>query len=146
MKIVEFIYDKTIKSPKRLWNNVFVIYSPERIRLQPGENGKLDMKVLIFPPNQIIFGCTLLPTFCENGLKLENSFYILTDNNTNNLNQPINLPWRLQFELVNRSINTTFLIRKRKEIGYVTSLNKGLDELKVKYTNKIFFKKLQNLY
>ena len=55
MKIVEFIYDKTMKRPKRLRNNVFVIYSPERFRLQPGENGKLDMKVSIRPPNQIIF-------------------------------------------------------------------------------------------
>ena len=89
MKIVEFIYDKTIKCPKRLRNNVFVIYSPERIRLKPGENTKLDMKVSIRPPNQIIFECTLLPTFCENGFKLENCFYISADNNTNNLNQPI---------------------------------------------------------
>ena len=55
MKIVEFIYDKTMKRPKRLRNNVFVIYSLERFRLQPGENGKLDMKVSIRPPNQIIF-------------------------------------------------------------------------------------------
>ena len=76
MKIVEFIYDKTINCPKRLRNNVLLIYSPERIRLQSGENSKLDMKLSIRPPNQIIFGCTLLPTFCENELKLENCFYI----------------------------------------------------------------------
>ena len=37
MKIVEFIYDKTIKRRKRLRKNVFVLYSPETIRLQPGE-------------------------------------------------------------------------------------------------------------
>ena len=60
-----------------------------------------------------------------------------------NLNQPINLPWKLQMELVNRSLNTTFSIRKKQEIGYITSLNEGLDELKVKYTKHcdIFLKK-----
>ena len=134
MKIFEFIYDRTIKRPKRLRNNIFVKYSPERFWLQPGKNSKLDIEVSICPPNQIIFGCTLLPTFYENGLKLENCFYISADKNTKNLNQPIILPWKFQFKLVNRSINTTFLIRKRQEIAYNTSLNKGMDELKVKYT------------
>ena len=95
MKIVEFIYDKTIKRPKRLRNNVFVLYSPERFQLQPGENVKLDMKLSICPPNQIIFEYALLPTFCKNRLKLEHYFCISADNNANNLNQPINLPWKL---------------------------------------------------
>ena len=92
------------------------------------------MKSSISPPNQIIFSCTLLPIFCENGLKLENYFHTSADNNTMNLNQPINVPWNLQLELVNRSLNTTFSVRKRQEIGYIISLNEGLDELKVKYT------------
>ena len=48
------------------------------------------MKLSISPPNQIIFSCTLLPIFCENGLKLENYFHTSADNNTMNLNQPIN--------------------------------------------------------
>ena len=69
-----------------------MIFSSERIQLQPGEKAKVDMKLSISPANQIIFGCTLLPTFCENGLKLENCFYISADNDKNNLNQPINLP------------------------------------------------------
>ena len=51
-----------------------------------------------------------------------------------NLNQPINLPSKLQVELVNRRSNTTFSIRKRQEVGFITSLNEGLDKLKVKYT------------
>ena len=134
MKIVEFIYDKTIKRPKTLWNNVFVLYPPERIQLQPGKTTKVDMKLSIHPPNQIIFGCTLLSVFCKNGLKLENCFHISADNNTMNLNQPINLPSKLQLELVNRRSNTTFSIRKRQEVGFITSLNEGLDKLKVKYT------------
>ena len=72
MKTVEFIYDKMIKRLQRLRNNVFVLYSPERICWQPGETAKVDMKLSTHPPNQIVFGCTLLPIFCDNGLKLEN--------------------------------------------------------------------------
>ena len=34
---IEFIYDKTTRRPKRLENNIFILYSPERIRLQLGE-------------------------------------------------------------------------------------------------------------
>ena len=82
----------------------------------------------------IFFGCILLPIFCENGLKLENCFHISANNNTMNLNQPINLSWKLQLELVNRSLNTTFSTRERREIGYITSLNEGIDELKAKHT------------
>lgn len=65
MKIVEFIYDMTIKRLKILRNNVFVLYSPERIRLQPGETAKVHMKLSIRPPNQIIFSCTYYQYFAR---------------------------------------------------------------------------------
>ena len=44
-KVIEFIYNKTLKRPKKLQNNVFVLYSPPRIRLQPGEFKKVDIKL-----------------------------------------------------------------------------------------------------
>ena len=56
------------------------------------------------------------------------------DNNINNLSKPINLPWKLQLELVNRNMNTVFAICKKQEIDFITTLNKGLQKLKVKYT------------
>ena len=37
---IEFIYGKTVRRPKRLENNVFILYAPERIRLQPEVNMK----------------------------------------------------------------------------------------------------------
>ena len=46
-QIVEFIYDRTTGRPRRLKNNVFVLYSPKRIRIQPGE------KINIFSPGCI---------------------------------------------------------------------------------------------
>ena len=94
------------------------------------------MKLLIYLPEQIITACTLLLSFSEKGLKLENCQNISIDNNTINFNQPINLPWKLQLELVHRSMNTIFSIRKRQEIGYIVPLNEGIEKLKVKYTKK----------
>ena len=89
-KVIEFIYDKTLKRPKKLQNNVFVLYLPERIRLQLEEFKKVDMKLSIRLPEQIITSWVLKPSFSENGLKLENCQYISADNNIFNFNQPIN--------------------------------------------------------
>ena len=92
------------------------------------------MKLSIRPPEQIVTACILLPSLCGNGLKLKNCQYVSADNNIINLNQPINVPWKLQFDLVNRNTNTTFSICKKQEIGFITSLNEGIEQLKVKYT------------
>ena len=43
-EIFKFHYQSSSRRPKRLENNVFIIYSPERIRLQPGERKLLDMQ------------------------------------------------------------------------------------------------------
>ena len=110
------------------------MYSSERIKIQPGGYRKIDMKLSIRLPQQIVTCCTLLLTFSENGLKLENCQYISTDNNIINFNQPIILPWKLQLDLVNRSMNTTFLISKKQELAFIVPLNEGLEQLNVKYT------------
>ena len=56
------------------------------------------------------------------------------DNNIINLNQPRNLPCKLQLDFVNRSMNTAFSICKIHEIGSIVPLNEGLKQLKVKFT------------
>ena len=61
-------------------------------------------------PEQIITACILLSTISKNGLRMESFKYILADNNICNTNQPINLPWKVHFELVNRSASTVFSI------------------------------------
>ena len=110
------------------------MYSSERITIQPGECKKVDAKLSIRLPEQIVTCCTLLLTFSKNGLKLENCQYISTDNNIINFNQLINLPWKLQLDLVNRSMNTTFLISKKQELDFIVPLNEGVETLKFKYT------------
>ena len=54
-KKIEFIYGR--RRPKRLENNVFVLYTPERIKLQPGETKMLNMKLKIKLPNELV-GCS----------------------------------------------------------------------------------------
>lgn len=55
-------------------------------------------------PDRLTAACVILHSFNENGLKSENCQYISLKNNINNLSQLINLPWKLQLELVNRKM------------------------------------------
>ena len=125
-----------LRGPKKFQNNVFVLYSPERIRLQPGEFKKLEIKLSIRLPEQITTAFTLLPSFSKNGFKLENCQHISADNILINFNQPIDLTWKVQLELVNRSMNTVFSIRKKQEISYITTLNEGIEQLKILFTKR----------
>ena len=128
--------------PKKLQNNVFVLYSPKRIKLRPGEFINVDMKLSVRLPEQTIGACVLLLTLCKHRLCIESFQYISADNNICNANQPIMLPWKIHFELVNRSTNTVFSICKRQELSFLATLNDGAEELKVKYTKTTtFFKK-----
>ena len=61
-RTVEFIYNRTTRRPRRLKNNVFVLYSPKRIRIQAGEKINIDMKLKIRMQKNIVGSCTLLQT------------------------------------------------------------------------------------
>ena len=89
------------------------------------------MKLLIHLPEQVVIACTLLPSFGINRLMLQPCQYISANNNIINLNQLIILPWKLQFELVKRNMNTTFSVRKKQKL---ITLNHGLEQLQVKYS------------
>ena len=74
---------------------------------------------------------------------MESYQYMSSNNNKNsicNASQPINLPWKVHFELVNRTTNTVFSICKGQELSFLTTLNNGVEELKVKYTKTNIFK------
>ena len=91
------------------------------------------MKLSVHLPEKITAAWVLLPTLSKNGLSMEDFRYISADNNIHNANQPINLPWKIHSELVNRRVNTVFLIRQKQELCFLTTLNEGMNELKVKY-------------
>ena len=80
-RAVEFIYDKSTRRPRRLQNNVFVLYTPERIRLRPSEVKQIDMKIKLRLPSELVGCCTLLPTFSDGGMKLLNSQHISSGSN-----------------------------------------------------------------
>ena len=133
---IQFIYDKTTRRPKRLENNVFILYAPERTRLQPGEVKEINMKLKLKISRNIIGTCILLQTFSNHGLKFLNSNMIAQSENNrilqNHLNvDDHNLPlWFLLFELLNKNLNKIFQIRKGQEIGYFTVVNDAGKEIR----------------
>ena len=135
---IEFIYDKTTRRPKRLENNVFILYSPEKIRLQPGEIMSINVKVKIKFSKYIIGTCILLQTFSNYGLKLMNSNTIALEINVNiqnhlSVNENDLSTWNLTFELFNKSFNNVFQFRKKQELGYFMILNDGGKEIRFVY-------------
>ena len=133
---IEFIYDKTTRRPKRLENNVFILYAPEKIQLQPGEVKDVNMKLKLKFSKNIVGTCVLLQTFSNHRLKLLNSNTIAQSENNRILQNHLNVddhnlpPWFLSFELLNKNLNKIFQIRKRQEIGYFTVVNDAGKEIR----------------
>ena len=135
---IEFIYDKTTRRPKRLENNAFILYSPERIRLQPGEVKEVNMKLKLKISRNIIGTCILLQTFSNHGLKLLNWNTIAQSENNRILQYHLTReegnddlpPWFLSFKLCNKNLNKIFQIRKKQEIGYFIILNDAGKEIR----------------
>ena len=140
-EIVKFYYRNSTRRPKRLENNVFVIYSPEKIKLQPGEKRYVNMHVKIHFSKNIEGSCRIIYSLSNYDLKLLNSNTISQEINSNidNLltvaenNLP---PWTLVFELFNRSFTDTLQIRKRQEIGYFFITNDRGKEIDFKYVKE----------
>ena len=95
------------KRLRRLKNNVFVLYSPKRIRIQPGEKINIDMKLKIRLLKNIVGSCTLLQTFDENGMKLLNSQHIsleasiaINQNYPNQQRDDLPPPWILTLKFL----------------------------------------------
>ena len=137
-EIVKFYYNKTTRRPKRLENNVFVLYSPEKIKLQPGERITVNMGIKVNFSKNIEGSCTILHSLSNYGLKLLNSNNISQEYNSsvdNFLNVDAdNLPsWILTFELFNKSFTQTLQIKKKQEIGYFFITNDRGKEIDFKF-------------
>ena len=103
LQTIKFYYK--IKRPKLLENNVFVLYSPERLKFQPGEKKMVDMKLNIKFSTNITGSCRLLFQLSNAGLQLQNSNYLSADTN-------------LHFEILNSNMTQTIEIKRKGEIGY----------------------------
>ena len=112
-EIIKIFYQKSTRRPKRLENNVFVIYSPEKIKLQPGESKVVNMGVKIKFSKNIVGSCAILQSLSNYGLKLLNSGTISQEFNSNidnflTLSENDDLPpWTLIFEIFNKSFTQT---------------------------------------
>ena len=118
---IKFFYGKT-KRPKLLDNNVFVLYSPQKIKLEPGEKKLIDMKLKIRFPTDVTGSCRLLFQLVNNGIQLQNSNYLSGITN-------------LHFEIFNSNMTQTVEIRSRHEIGYFTPDYLGT-EMKYQYVKR----------
>ena len=138
MKItVKFQYKK--KRPKKLDNDVFVIYSPERFTINPGEKKNVNLQLKIFLPKNIEGMCRLLLSLSNQKLKLLNSNLISQKYNCNIEIQDIyeqgnNLPpWNLNFEILNGDLTKKVTIKSRQELGYFYLLPNRGEEITYKF-------------
>ena len=138
MKItVKFQYKK--KRPKKLDNDVFVIYSPERFTINPGEKKNVNLQLKIFLPKNIEGMCRLLLSLSNQKLKLLNSNLISQKYNCNIEIQDIyeqgnNLPpWNLNFEILNGDFTKKVTIKSRQELGYFYLLPNRGEEITYKF-------------
>ena len=105
LQTIKFHY-KT-KRPKLLENNVFVLYSPQKLKFEPGEKKMVDMKLNIKFSADITGSCRLLFQLSNAGLYLQNSNHL--SGNTD-----------LHFEIFNSNMTQTVEIKSKGEIGYFT--------------------------
>ena len=104
-QVIQFHYQ--LKRPKLLENDVFILYSPQKLKFEPGEKKIVDMKLNIKFPSNVRGSCRLLFQLTNAGLQLQNSNYLSGDTN-------------LHFEILNSNITQTIEIRSKGEIGYFT--------------------------
>ena len=100
-------FNYKIKRPKLLENNVLVLYSPQRLKFEPGEKKMVNMKLNIKFPTNVRGSCRLLFQLSNAGLQLQNSNYLSADTN-------------LHFEILNSNLTQTIEIKSKSEIGYFT--------------------------
>ena len=116
-------FNYKIKRPKLLENNVFVLYSPQRLKFEPGEKKMVDMKLNIKFSANVRGSCRLLFQLSNAGLQLQNSNYLSANTN-------------LHFEILNSNMTQTIEIKSKGEIGYFTPDCCWGTEIQYRYVKK----------
>ena len=137
--IIKFSYKSKNRRLKILENDVFVIYSPEKITLNPGEIKNVNMQLKIFLPKHIQGSCRLLLSLSNQKLKLLNSSLISQEYNQNieieNIYKKEKYlpPWNLYFEPLNGNFTESIKIKNKQELGYFYLINSRGEEITFKY-------------
>ena len=134
--VVTFQY--RCKKPKKLENDVFVIYSPRRFTIKPGETINVNMKLKILLPKYAEGRCRLLFSHSNQKLKLLNSNLITQKYNHNieieDIYRTNNLPaWNLNFELFNGSYTDSLTVKSKQELAYFCLMTNKGEELTYKF-------------
>ena len=116
-------FNYKIKRPKLLENNVFVLYSPQRLKFEPGEKKMVDMKLNIKFSTNVRGNCRLLFQLSNAGLQLQNSNYLSANTD-------------LHFEILNSNLTQTIEIKSKGEIGYFTPDCCWGTEIQYRYVKK----------
>ena len=116
MNYAEISYSK--RRPKKIENDVFVLYTRERIKLQPGEIKIVDMKLHLKLSKNLVGGCVLLPPLISHNIKLLNAYHI----STGSLRLE-DSPYRIVFEIQNRNINKTIQLKAKTKLGFFYHTN-----------------------
>ena len=118
MNYVEISYSKI--RPKKIENDVFVLYRPETMKLQPGEIKIVDMKLHLKLSKNLVGSYVLLPSLTSQNIKLLNAYHISTYSLTLE-----DSSYRVIFEIQNRNMNETIQLKGKTERGFFTILNSG---------------------
>ena len=98
---IKFYYKKT-KRPKLLENNVFVLYSPQKLKFEPGEKKTVNMRIKINFPATTTGSCRLLFGLSNCGLHLLNGANLTGDT-------------YLHFEILNSNFTDRLQINNRQD-------------------------------
>ena len=127
MNYVEISYRK--RRSKKLENGVFVLYTPERIKLQPGEIKVVDMKLHLKLSKNLLGVCVLLPSLTSQNIKLLNAYHISTDSLMLE-----DSPYKVIFEIQHRNMNETIQLKAKTELGFFTILSsESTEEIRYKF-------------
>ena len=127
LNYVEISYSK--RRPRKLENDVFVLYTPKRIKLQPREIKLVDITLHFKLSKNLVRSCVLLPSLTSWNIKLLNAYHISTDNLTLE-----DSPYRVIFEIQNINMNETIQLKAKTEHGFFTILKSGsTEELRYKF-------------
>ena len=119
MRIIKFVIEKGTKRPKALdsRNTCFQIYSPESIKIRPGDIKRLILDYSIHLPQDILSTFLIAPGLGKEGLQLTRY-------------SDVNKDTRICLEIFNKTLHTTFTIRKKSKIALFMTINEESAGLK----------------
>ena len=121
-RTIKFKIEKGYKRPKALdsRNSLFQIYSPELIKIRPGETQFVFLKYSIHLPDHILTTFLINPSLGNEGLQLTR--YTNT-----------NIDERIRLEFFNKTHNKTFNLKKNSKIALFMMLNEETAGLKKEF-------------